>query len=234
MSFRTIFKVALISVIALIVFTAIPALYFFFTYYHALENEVVARFAQQHWNIPSRIYSDSTVIYPGQALKDLGFFERLARLNYHPVESGQVTERGEYSYDRKKGKLVIFLHNFSYPYREFPGEIVELDVSRNEVIQAMSEPDTHKPVYSIEIEPELNKSGAVRAEAVQADMPAVAAPTPASVSTTSSEAMAHVSPLQKISYIAGDSYDAPVQSELSKEFSWKKVFVPVAASAAHL
>ena len=155
MSFRTIFKVALVGLLALVVFTAIPALYFFLTYYHSLEDEVVTRFSQKHWNIPSRIYSDSTVIYPGLTLKDLGFFERLARLNYHPVPSGKVTERGEYSYDQKSGKLVIFLHNFAYPYRSFPGEIVQIGLSRNEVIQDMSDPDTRKPIYSMEIEPEL-------------------------------------------------------------------------------
>jgi penicillin-binding protein 1B len=155
MSLRTIFKVALIGVLALIVFTAVPALYFFLTYYHSLEDEVVTRFSQKRWNIPSRIYSDSTVIYPGQALKDLGFFERLARLNYHRVENGKVTERGEYSYDPKQGKLVIFLHNFAYPYREFPGQIVQIGLSRNELIQAMSDPDANKPLYSMELEPEL-------------------------------------------------------------------------------
>jgi len=155
MSLRTIFKVALIGVLALIVFTAVPALYFFLTYYHSLENEVVTRFSQKRWNIPSRIYSDSTVIYPGQALKDLGFFERLARLNYHRVENGKVTERGEYSYDSKQGKLVIFLHTFAYPYRNFPGQIVQIGFSRNEVIQEMSDPYSHKPVYSMELEPEL-------------------------------------------------------------------------------
>ena len=155
MSLRTIVKVALISVVALILFAAVPALYFFLTYYHSLEEEVVTRFSQKHWNIPSRIYSDSTVIYPGLALKDLGFFERLARLNYHHVEAGKVTERGEYSYDFKSGKLVIFLHNFAYPYRNFPGEIVQIDVSRNEIIQGMSDPDTRKPLYSMELEPEL-------------------------------------------------------------------------------
>ena len=152
---RRILKIAAVGIVALMVFIAVPALYYFFTYYNALEHEVVTRFAQQHWNIPSRIYSDSTVIYPGQALKDIGFFERLARLNYHKVEAGKVSQRGEYSYDAKKGALVIFLHNFTYPYRNFGGQIVEIDVSRNDVIQAMSDPDTHKPVYSIEIEPEL-------------------------------------------------------------------------------
>ncbi len=39
--------------------TAVPVLYFFLTYYHSLEDEVVTRFSQKHWNIPSRIYSDS-------------------------------------------------------------------------------------------------------------------------------------------------------------------------------
>src|SRR5580698_1714961 len=155
MSFRRILKVALIGAVAVIIFTAVPALYFFLTYYHSLEDDVVTRFSQKHWNIPSRIYSDSTIVYPGQTLKDLGFFERLARLNYHRVPNGKVTERGEYSYDQSHGTLVIFLHNFSYPYREFPGEIVQIDLSRNEVIQDISDLDTHKPAYSIEIEPEL-------------------------------------------------------------------------------
>ena len=108
MSLRTIVKIAIIGTLALIVFAAVPALYFFLTYYHSLEEEVVTRFSQKHWNIPSRIYSDSTVIYPGLTLKDVGFFERLARLNYHRVEGGKVAERGEYSYDDKSGKLVIF------------------------------------------------------------------------------------------------------------------------------
>jgi penicillin-binding protein 1B len=155
MSFRRILKVALIGALAVVIFTAVPALYFFLTYYHSLEDDVVTRFSQKHWNIPSRIYSDSTIVYPGQTLKDLGFFERLARLNYHRVPNGKVTERGEYSYDQAHGTLVIFLHNFSYPYREFAGEIVQIDLSRNEVIQDISDLDTHKPAYSIEIEPEL-------------------------------------------------------------------------------
>jgi penicillin-binding protein 1B len=155
MSFRRILKVALIGALAVVIFTAVPALYFFLTYYHSLEDDVVTRFSQKHWNIPSRIYSDSTIVYPGQTLKDLGFFERLARLNYHRVPNGKVTERGEYSYDQAHGTLVIFLHNFSYPYREFAGEIVQIDLSRNEVIQDISDLDTHKAAYSIEIEPEL-------------------------------------------------------------------------------
>src|SRR5271168_1173607 len=129
MSPKRLLKFALIGVGALILFATPPALWMFFSYYHQLEDEVVSRFSGKRWNIPSRIYSDSTVIYPGQTLKDLGFFERLARLNYHHVDPGKVVERGEYSYDFKTGKLVIFLHNFAYPYRNFPGEIVQIGIS---------------------------------------------------------------------------------------------------------
>ncbi|HWN58338.1 MAG TPA: hypothetical protein VNO74_09575, partial [Methylomirabilota bacterium] len=95
MSYKRILKIALICVGALILFAVPPALWLFFSYYNQLENEVVARFSGKRWNIPSRIYSDSLLIYPGQDLKDLGFFERLARLNYHPVDPGKVTTRGE-------------------------------------------------------------------------------------------------------------------------------------------
>jgi penicillin-binding protein 1B len=155
MSLKGILKIALISVLALIVFTAIPALYFFLTYYHSLENEVVTRFSQKRWNIPSRIYSDSTVVYPGLVLKDVGFFERLARLNYHRIDAGQVMERGEYSYDAKQHRLIIFLHSFAYAYRNFGGEMVQIDIAKNDVVQEMSDPYSHKPIYSVELEPEL-------------------------------------------------------------------------------
>jgi penicillin-binding protein 1B len=141
--------------LALFLFILPPTLYYFFSYYHELEQEVVTRMSGKRWNIPSRIYSDSTIIYPGQSLKDLGFFERLARLNYHRTEPGQVNTRGEYSYDAQSGKLEIFLHSFLYPYHDFGGELVQVSLSRNDVIQSMRDPGTGKPVYSMELEPEL-------------------------------------------------------------------------------
>src|SRR5215469_85694 len=154
MSPKRLLKFALIGVGALILFAVPPALWLFFSYYNSLENEVVARFSGKRWNIPSRIYSDSLLIYPGQDLKDLGFFERLARLNYHPVDPGQVNTRGEYNYNRKSGKLEIFLHSFSYPYGNFGGELVDLNL-QGDTINSMQDAVSHKPVYSIQLEPEL-------------------------------------------------------------------------------
>ncbi|HZO82069.1 MAG TPA: PBP1A family penicillin-binding protein [Candidatus Binataceae bacterium] len=148
-------KIALFSVAALILFAVPPAIYRFVGYYHALENEVVARFSGKRWNIPSRIYSDSCFVYPGQSLDDLGFFQRLARLNYHQVAPGKVAARGEYSLDPAKHRLTVFLHSFAYPYSQFPGELVRLTLGPHDTVLAMRDLGTGKPLYSIELEPEL-------------------------------------------------------------------------------
>src|ERR1700687_6126459 len=136
MSPRRILKFALIGLGAAVLFAVPPTLWLFFSYYNQLENEVVARVSGKRWNIPSRIFSDSILIYPGQNLQDVGFFERLARLNYRPVDSGKVASRGEYSFDRKSSKLDIFLHSFAYPYGNFGGELVELKL-KGEAIDSM-------------------------------------------------------------------------------------------------
>ena len=128
MRLKRFIKIALLTVGALLLFAVPPAAYEFGGYYDALEQEVVTRFSGQRWTIPSQVYSDSTTIYPGQKFGDLGFFQRLARLNYHRVDAGQVSARGEYSYDPKKRRLALFLHDFRYPYGGFPGELIEMKI----------------------------------------------------------------------------------------------------------
>ncbi|HVA80780.1 MAG TPA: transglycosylase domain-containing protein, partial [Candidatus Binataceae bacterium] len=150
-----IIKIALLSVAMAALFCVPPALYYFGVYYNALEQEVVTRFSGKRWNIPSRIYSDSAIVYPGQNLNDLGFFDRLARLNYHRIDSGLVKTRGEYSFDSKQGELIIFLHSFAYPYGNFGGQLVDITLSADHTIESMRDPVTRKAVFSFELEPEL-------------------------------------------------------------------------------
>jgi len=138
-----------------VLFAAGPLIYQFFRYYGALEQEVVARFSGQHWTLPSLLYSDSTVLYPGERLDDIGFFQRLARLNYHRVDPGQVRIRGEYSFEQKHGRLMLFLHDFRYPYQDFGGALVTLNISPVQTIESIEDVATRKPEYSIELEPEF-------------------------------------------------------------------------------
>src|ERR1700730_8292101 len=125
-------KTGLLALCAIALFAIAPVLYAFFSYYDALQQEVVACFSGKRWTIPSRIYSDSVTIYPGQRLDDIGFFERVARLNYHQVGAApEVTARGVYYYNQKHGKLLIFLHNFPYPFKDFAGELVGLKLAKD-------------------------------------------------------------------------------------------------------
>ena len=148
-------KVVLFSAAAILLFALPPLIYEFLSYYHALQDEVVTRFSGKRWNIPSRIYSDSCFVYPGQSLDDLGFFQRLARLNYHRVAPGQIASRGEYSLDEKKHRLTVFLHSFAYPYSDFAGEAVEMTLGPRDTVLAMRDPLGGKPLFSVELEPEL-------------------------------------------------------------------------------
>ena len=148
-------KWGLLGVAVIGLFVLVPLLFAFSRYYDALEQEVTSRFAGQRWTIPSSVYSDSTTIYPGLKLDDIGFFQRLARLNYHRVAPGQVQVRGEYSYDEQRGRLILFLHSFNYATERFPGELVNLRISPVGTIIGLEDAATHQPIYSIEIEPEL-------------------------------------------------------------------------------
>ncbi|HJU11987.1 MAG TPA: PBP1A family penicillin-binding protein [Candidatus Binataceae bacterium] len=150
-----ILKILALALAAIVLFAAGPLVYRFLVYYGSLEQEVVARFSGQHWTLPSLLYSDSTLLYPGERLGEIGFFQRLARLNYHRVEPGQVRFRGEYSFDQKTGSLVIFLHSFRYPYHDFPGELVGFKISPLQTIVSIEDLASRQPEYSIELEPEL-------------------------------------------------------------------------------
>jgi penicillin-binding protein 1B len=154
MNIRRVIKIALLTVGIVALFAVAPVLYEFLSYYNSLDQELVARFSGTRWTIPSLVYSDVTTIYPGQKLSDIGLFERLARLNYHRTDPGRISGRGEYSYDQKTNRLTIFLHSFSYPYKQFPGELVEMKIGPTGTIRTIDDAGTHKPAYSIELEPE--------------------------------------------------------------------------------
>jgi len=149
-------KLGLLGLCILVLFAMVPLLYEFIQYYDSLEDEVVARMSTVHWTIPSRIFSDSEIIYPGLRISDLGMMMKLARLNYHQVPSDdEVKARGEYCYDQKKGSLEIFLHSFDYPYRNFPGELVMINLGPDGTIDSMHDVATRQEVFSLELEPEM-------------------------------------------------------------------------------
>src|ERR1700675_2255595 len=138
MGLKRAIKLGLLGLSAIALFAIAPAIYAFTSYYSSLQQELIERFAGKRWTIPSRIYSDSVTIYPGQRLDDIGFFERVARLNYHRVgTAADVNARGVYYYDQKHGRLLIFLHSFQYPYKDFDGELVAFKLARDGTVTSI-------------------------------------------------------------------------------------------------
>ncbi len=153
--FRLLLKVMLFAAAAIVLFVVPPTIYYCYSYYESLENEVVTRFSGRRWDIPSQIYSDSLVVYPGINLQDTGFFQRLARLNYRPKATpAQVSGRGEYCYEPNKGRMLLFLHAFGYPYHQFDGQLVDVRLNSEQQVEELRDGVTHKPIDTFELEPE--------------------------------------------------------------------------------
>lgn len=72
--FKRLFQVALFVMAGIVLFVVPPIAYYCYSYYQSLENEVVTRFSGKRWDIPSQIYSDSLIVYPGANLGEVGFF----------------------------------------------------------------------------------------------------------------------------------------------------------------
>ncbi len=112
---------------------------------------VTDRFEGKRWRLPSKVYSDSFVLYPGQDLAGTHLMDRLRRLGYHSV-SGLPQNPGEFHLE--PGKLEIFLHDFSYPDHDFKGFLVHLSLG-NGRISKMTEPPGDEELAMVELEPEL-------------------------------------------------------------------------------
>ncbi len=117
-----------------------------------LDQQLVEKFATRRWEIPSRIYSDSVVLYAGQELSAVHLTGRLERLNYRKV-SGEIRYGGEYRYDPRAQEIDVFLRDFAYPDRMVTGYPARLHLDGKE-IRSIERVDTGTTIDSMEIEPE--------------------------------------------------------------------------------
>ena len=113
-----------------------------------LSHEIGERFSGRRWSIPSRVFSETTVLLDGQVFPRQRLEAKLARLGYRlvphpPARGGEVRSAGT--------RLEIFP-------RELPGGAgtgfpVRLDF-RQDRIAAITRLDTGEPLPRLEIEPE--------------------------------------------------------------------------------
>lgn len=122
-------------------------------YMQGLGEIVTAKFEGKKWQIPSRIFADSMIIYPGMRL-DLGQFDqRLFRLGYRSTKD-LPTAMGEYRIRKKAGTAEVYLKDFQYPLRDFKGYPIRI-TTKSGVIKSLKRLDRKQLLSSVELEPEL-------------------------------------------------------------------------------
>ncbi len=114
------------------------------------DGEVTERFRTHRWNFPSKIYSDSTLIYPGLDLAQSGFFERLREQGYQRVD-GSPSRRGDY---RVEPDGACLLHLRQRSATDDQGWLLRLKI-RSGVLNEIRDVATGDEVFTVEIEPAI-------------------------------------------------------------------------------
>ncbi len=120
-------------------------------YVKYLEGVVTAKFDSRKWPLPSKIYSDTYLLYSGMNLRREDLSEKLRRLGYRETRSG-LNAKGEYHFS--KSDVEIYLHDFGYPTESFTGFPIRLSF-QGLALTRMENIESGQDIFSLEIEPEL-------------------------------------------------------------------------------
>jgi penicillin-binding protein 1B len=115
-----------------------------------LSTQIEKRFSGRRWSIPSRVFSDSALLYPGQPMGLSALREKLHRLGYREV-SGEPRRKGDLR--ATPHALDLYLHDLVVPSRRREGFRVKILFDR-EGIRSIVRPVRNDPVPILEIEPE--------------------------------------------------------------------------------
>lgn len=122
-------------------------------FYRKLEHHVVARFESHSWQVPSKVYAEPVLLYPGRDMLPPHLLDQLERLDYQPV-SGAISARGEYVYDPKHAEFQLFLREFSSPWHNNESERIRLRIQDGK-IEHIRDLDDGSELQLITLDPEL-------------------------------------------------------------------------------
>jgi penicillin-binding protein 1B len=115
-----------------------------------LSVQIDKRFSGRRWSIPSKVYSDTTILYPGQKTNRTLFNEKLRRLGYRevahkPVNKGELNQSASF--------IQLYLHDFIVPSRYKEGIPVEIRFDENR-LESITNLNTGQTLPILELEPE--------------------------------------------------------------------------------
>ena len=117
-----------------------------------LAGQVDVRFSSRRWSIPSKVYADTLLLYPGQRLNPGLLQEKLSRMGYREV-AGRPTRKGEKQTAQNGLRLQVFLNDLNTPWTKRAGFLVQIEFKDN-AIGSITRPNDGTPLPLLEIEPE--------------------------------------------------------------------------------
>jgi penicillin-binding protein 1B len=115
-----------------------------------LSDKIDKRFSGRRWSIPSKVFSDITLLYPGQSIDPVLFHRKLRNLGYRavahrPEREGELREVGS--------AIEVFLHELKTPSEKRAGFPARILVLQNR-IAAITRLDNGMSLPILELEPE--------------------------------------------------------------------------------
>lgn len=117
-----------------------------------LAGQVDTRFSSRRWSIPSTVFTDTMLLYPGQRLNQGLFQEKLRRMGYREAPR-RPTRKGEKQTVQNGSRLFLFLNDLKTPWKKRPGLLVKIEFKEN-TIESIVRHDDGASLPLLEIEPE--------------------------------------------------------------------------------
>ncbi len=121
-----------------------------FLYGWYLSTHIEQRFSARRWSVPSRVYSDTTLLYPGQRINPIHLKDKLSALNYRIVPH-QPAKKGELQIS--PDTISIFLNDLNTPWNDRRGFPVHIAMAKDR-IESITHAANGKAISILELEPE--------------------------------------------------------------------------------
>lgn len=117
-----------------------------------LDHIVTARFEGRQFQVPSKVLSAPTILYPGMDARHLDLGSTLRRLGYREREAEASLPVGHYAW--KDSRVRVHLRAFQHPSRSEPARDIVIGL-RGNLIDRIRELPSGREVGAVLLEPEL-------------------------------------------------------------------------------
>jgi penicillin-binding protein 1B len=145
MNFRK-YQSALVGLLVLMVVAGVGLGAYGWHLYHDVEQ----RFSGRRWRIPSQIFSDATLLYPGMRLNRSLFLKKLHRLGYRPVDH---VPRNKGDMRANSTIIELYLHDLHLPDDRREGFAIRMTFDR-QTLTRLDRIPSGPPLALVTLEPE--------------------------------------------------------------------------------